>query len=159
MSASVRLNPVLRVPPPLLFVLTFLAGAGIQQLAPLALRSAALGRGAHLAGIVLLAAGASLALTCIAMFRLARTTVIPHRTASRLVTRGPYRFTRNPMYLSLVLAYLGVAALTGLIWPALLLPLPVLLVDRLVIPHEEARLRNAFGAACEDYFSRVRRWL
>jgi len=154
-----RIHPVLRVPPPLLFVLTFLAGTGIQHLAPLAAGSLALLRAEHLAGAALLAAGVLLALTCLGMFLSARTTVIPHRTASRLLTHGPYRFTRNPMYLSLVLVYLGVAALTGLVWPLVLLPLPVLLVDRLVIPYEEARLRQAFGNACEEYFSRVRRWL
>ncbi len=159
MSATARVNPLLRVPPPLYFVLTFLAGAGIQQLAPLGPSSLAALRAEHVAGIALLAAGVLLALACLAMFFAARTTVVPHRTASRLLTRGPYRFTRNPMYLSLVLVYLGIAALTGLAWPLLLLPLPVLLLDRLVIPYEEARLRDAFGAACEEYFSRVRRWL
>ena len=158
MSAE-RIHPVLRVPPPLLFVLTFLAGTGIQQRAPLALNSPAMLRVEHVAGIALAGVGVLLALTCLGMFLTARTTVIPHRTASRLLTHGPYRFTRNPMYLSLVLVYLGVAALTGLVWPLVLLPLPVLLVDRLVIPYEEARLRQAFGSACEEYFSRVRRWL
>ena len=152
-------NPLLRVPPPLFFVLTFLAGTAIQHAAPLASGSLALVRAEHLAGVALVAAGVLLAATCLGMFLLARTTVVPHRSASRLLTHGPYRFTRNPMYLSLVLVYLGVAALTGLAWPLVLLPLPVLLVDRLVIPHEEARLRDAFGDACEAYFSRVGRWL
>jgi len=154
-----RIHPLLRMPPPLLFVVTFLAGAGIQQRAPLALNSPAVLRVGHVAGIALAGVGGLLALTCLGMFLAARTTVIPHRIASRLLTHGPYRFTRNPMYLSLVLVYLGAAALTGFVWPLLLLPLPVLLVHRLVIPYEEARLRQAFGSACEEYFSRVRRWL
>ena len=88
-----------------------------------------------------------------------RTTIIPFGTASNLITRGPYRFTRNPMYLSLVLVYIGVAGMLTLVWPLLLLPLPVVIINTIVIPFEEARLQDVFGAEFAQYCSNVRRWL
>lgn len=93
------------------------------------------------------------------MFVLARTTLIPHGQASRLITAGPYRFTRNPMYLSLTLGYLGAAAIFLQVWPLLLLPIPVVTMNTFVIPFEEARLRECFGETFRDYCGRVRRWI
>jgi protein-S-isoprenylcysteine O-methyltransferase Ste14 len=158
-SSSVQIHPLMRVPPPLLFVLTFFAGVGLQHLLPFPAPSAEVAHVARIAGTGLLACGILLALSCITLFLLVRTTIIPHRTASKLVNRGPYRLTRNPMYVSLVLAFLGVAGILALLWPILLLPVPVALVHRMVIPFEEARLRDAFGDDFESYCARVRRWL
>ena len=159
MHADTHPSTLMLVPPPLLFVVTFLAGAGLQHALPITVRSAMIVRVDHALGTALLAVGLLLALGCLVMFLRGRTTIVPHRGASRLVTSGPYRFTRNPMYLSLVVTYLGVAVLTGMFWPLVLLPLPVLAMDRLVIPYEEKSLRAGFGEVCEEYFARVRRWL
>ena len=159
MNTVVRIHPVVRIPPPLLFVLTFLAGVGLQQLLPIPTPPAALARAGHFAGFALLAAGVLMALSCMGLFLLSRTTIIPHRTASKMVTQGPYRLTRNPMYLSLVLVFLGVAGILSQLWPLILLPLPVLVMHRLVIPYEEARMRDAFGESFEAYCGRVGRWL
>ena len=111
------------------------------------------------AGIVLLAGGILLALSCMGLFLWTRTTIIPHRTASTLISWGPYRLTRNPMYLSLMLAFLGVAGLLTQVWPLILLPIPVLVMHRVVIPFEEARMRDAFGESFVAYCEQVRRWL
>lgn len=159
MTTRNRIHPFLRVPPPLVFVLSFLAGAGLQSLVPLHAPSAALLRDGRIVGIALIGCGVLLALSCVGLFLLSRTTVIPWSTASTLVTRGPYRLTRNPMYLSLVLAYTGVALALFDPWPLVLLPLPVLLMHTIVIPFEEARMREAFGEAYDLYCAKVRRWL
>jgi protein-S-isoprenylcysteine O-methyltransferase Ste14 len=71
----------------------------------------------------------------------------------------PYRLTRNPMYVALTLLYLGVAAFANVLWPLLLLPVPLLLVATVHIPFEEHTLDEAFGAEYRGYASRVRRWL
>lgn len=92
-------------------------------------------------------------------FRRARTTIIPNRPANALVTDGPYRFTRNPMYVSLVALYLALAFVLGSWWPVLLLPLLVLLVDRWIIAREERYLASAFPGEYDAYRQRVRRWL
>lgn len=160
MNKSARLNPVIYAPPPLLFVLTFLAGAGLQRIAPLARPSAGVLRFAREVGIGMAGAGVLLALTSVAIFLLVvRTTLIPHGSASKLVTWGPYRFTRNPMYVSLVTVYIGVAGILGQIWPLLLLALPITLMHRLTIPFEEARMLDLFGDDFVQYCERTRRWI
>ncbi len=97
--------------------------------------------------------------SALAAFRRQRTTLIPDRPAAALVTGGPYRFTRNPMYVSLVALYLGVTFLGNSWWPLFLLPMVVIIVDRAVIAREERYLAGAFPAEYDAYAARVRRWL
>jgi protein-S-isoprenylcysteine O-methyltransferase Ste14 len=88
-----------------------------------------------------------------------RTTIIPHGEPVRLVTDGPFRFTRNPMYVSLNLAYVGILLVLSTLWPLVLLPIPFLFLNQLVIPYEERRLAEIFGSAYSGYSARVRRWI
>jgi protein-S-isoprenylcysteine O-methyltransferase Ste14 len=83
----------------------------------------------------------------------------PARPAKQLVTDGPYRFTRNPMYLGMACAYAGGALAAGTLWPLAFLPLVLLVVDRAIVPREEAHLSASFGDEYERYRARVRRWL
>ncbi len=159
MPAAVRTPPLMRIPPPLLFLATFLVGLGLQRLAPIIIHGGRITQASRVTGMVLLACAVLIALTCAGMFLVNRTTIIPHGAASKLVTAGPYRLTRNPMYLSLTLGYLGVAAMLIQVWPLVLLPLPVMFVNAVVIPFEEARLRELFGTQFGDYCRRVRRWI
>lgn len=94
-------------------------------------------------------------------FHRASTTINPTRPtqASELVETGPYRFSRNPMYLGDALLLLAWAVYLGtpvdVVWVALL----AWWLDRLQIPHEERALADAFGEAWYGYRARVRRWL
>jgi len=74
------------------------------------------------------------------------------------VTWGPYRFTRNPMYVGLVLAYLGEAGLLKQVWPVVLLPFTIAYLNWTVIPVEEAKLEEAFPYEYKQYRLQVRRW-
>jgi protein-S-isoprenylcysteine O-methyltransferase Ste14 len=159
MHSANRTPPLMRIPPPLLFVATFLVGLGLQRLVPLTVHGTQLIRTSRLIGIGLLACAVLIALSCVGLFLTAGTTLIPHGKASRLISAGPYRFTRNPMYLSLTLGYLGAAAVLAQIWPLLLLLLPLAIMNTVVIPFEEARLREGFGVTFGDYCKRVRRWI
>jgi len=76
-----------------------------------------------------------------------------------LLCTGPYRFTRNPLFITLVLVYAGAAVMLDNVWAVCLLPGLVLALDRLVIVREERCLAEHFGAAYTDYCRRVRRWL
>jgi protein-S-isoprenylcysteine O-methyltransferase Ste14 len=156
MNTPEQIHPVMRVPPPLLFVVTFVAGAGLQRLARLTLPAVPI---FHIVGFGLIGCAILLALYSLGTFLVARTTIVPFSAASKLVTWGPYRFTRNPMYVSLVLAYLGVAAILSQLLALILLLLPIILVRTIVIPFEEERMREVFGEAYDQYCSRVRRWL
>ena len=110
------------------------------------------GIGLGLAGLALMAwAGAAL--------RRRRTTILPHKGAERLVTDGPFRYRRNPIYLADVLLLLGAAELTKNIWFVILAPLFAALVTWLAILPEERHLEARFGEAYRDYKARTRRWI
>ena len=95
-----------------------------------------------------------------ALFRREDTEINPTSPANRkLVTCGPYQFTRNPMYLGLVALSLGIAVWIGS-WPMFMAPFAVFAtVNWVHIPFEEAKMRRQFGAAYDDYVARVRRWV
>ncbi|WP_456760347.1 methyltransferase family protein [Bradyrhizobium sp. USDA 4011] len=94
------------------------------------------------------------------LFRREGTEIEPTSPTNRvLVTSGPYRFTRNPMYSGLVLLVLGIAVWVGA-WPMFIVPVAVFATANWVhIPFEETKMRRQFGAAYDDYVARVRRWV
>lgn len=93
-------------------------------------------------------------------FRLAGTELDPTSETNRvLITDGAYRVSRNPMYLGLTFATLGMAIWVGA-WPMLVAPIAVFATANWVhIPFEEAKMRRQYGAAFDAYAGRVRRWL
>ena len=158
-NPSERIHPLMHIPVPWIFILTYLVGVSLQLLFPLTVDSAEVLLICRVAGIVLTIGGALLAFSGLGIFRAAHTTTVPFETPAQLITRGPYRFTRNPMYVGLTLIYLGVSGLQVQIWPVLVLPLLLSYIHRVVIPVEEARLRETFGEAYERYCARVHRWI
>ncbi len=147
------------VPPPLLFLLAYIAGEALHYFAPCPLNRIISNRVGYAVGTLLLFVGIVVVVSSVATFKAARTTVVPYGRAARLVSWGPFRFTRNPMYVGVTLAYLGVAALRMALWPVLLLPLVLVTLNYLVIPQEEFLLREMFGVEYDRYCARVRRWL
>ena len=147
-----------RVIPPLVYVGLFLMGYAVHRFAPLRLWGDP-PPFARLVGWGLVAAGVLLGASAVRLFRRAGTTPNPTRPTTALVLHGPYRFTRNPMYLGLGVAYLGAALLVNSVWPVVLFPAVILLVRRWVIGPEEAYLERKFGAEYRAYRARVRRWL
>ena len=151
--------PILaKIPPPVQFALTFLVGVGLDWLMPW--RPAWLAIGAvHWAGLALTVAGCSLAAAAAGRFVLRRTTLRPTGLPARLVVNGAHAWSRNPMYLSLIVVYVGLALALGRAWPLALAVLPWASMNWAVIPFEEARLRETFGQDYVDYCRRVRRWV
>ena len=147
-----------RVLPPLIYAGLFLAGYAVHRVLPLRLWGAP-PAAARLVGWGLILAGVLLAASAVMLFRRAGTTPNPTRPTTALVLHGPYRFTRNPMYVGLGLCYLGTALLVNSIWPLILLPGLIALVQRWVIAPEEAYLERKFGAEYRSYRTQVRRWL
>lgn len=151
-------NAGIHFPPPFIYVAGIAIGWGLHLWHPLSITAGPswLREAAGFLGIVLWLA---LFLSALLGFRRARTTLIPNQPASALVTHGPYRITRNPMYLSLVMLYAGVTLLLNSWWPFILLPLVILVIDRAIIAREERYLASAFPTEYEAYTRRVRRWL
>ncbi|MCE1205194.1 MAG: isoprenylcysteine carboxylmethyltransferase family protein [Holophagaceae bacterium] len=143
--------------PPLLFLGCLLLGAGLRFVHPLGLGlplTVRLALGGLLLGLVVLHGGWGLLI-----FRRMGTTPEPNGVASALLTSGPFRWTRNPLYLGLATLMVCFGILLDSAWVLGQAPVLVLLLDRLVIVREEARLRAQFGEAYEAYARRVRRWL
>jgi protein-S-isoprenylcysteine O-methyltransferase Ste14 len=113
---------------------------------------------ARLVGYGLGIAGIALVAWSIATLHRAGTTVQPTRGTDRLVTDGPFRWRRNPIYMGDVLILLGLAELTHNIWLVILAPVFALAVYRLAILPEERHLEARFGQAYLEYKARTRRW-
>ncbi len=149
---------LLHVPVPWVFVLTYLLGAALERAWPTRPEVDLAPRLILVGGALVFAAGAGLAAWGWGTFRRAATTTVPGRSSSRLVTWGPYRFSRNPMYVGLAIAYLGEAGILRQVWPVVLLPLVVGYLNWVVIPLEERKLGETFGVAYDEYRVRVHRW-
>lgn len=100
-----------------------------------------------------------LAFWAVSRLRRAQTTLDPHGGTTAIVTDGPYRFTRNPIYVSYLCLLTGFPLVLDSPWGLLLAPLLILNMDRLVIEYEEAYLARQFGAEYLEFKSRVHRWV
>ena len=162
--------PGVIAPPPLIYLGFLLAGWGLAELgarpeaveagfgwlaAPFGL-AIEVRRGVALTLIV---GGLLLDGMAAGLFRRRGTAVEPWKPSTALVIEGPYRFSRNPIYLGFAVTYVGLAIAMNS-WVALLLLLPcIVVVDRFVIQREERYLAAKFGAPYDAYRLKVRRWL
>ena len=140
----------IKLPPPLYFLLPFAGGLLVEFLFPVHLIPAPW---RLLAGV--LVPSFLLPLWALVTLKRAQTTASVFKKPSILVTTGPYKMTRNPMYLSLVALYLALC----ITFDAATLPLAIVLVDVNVIRREEAVLQQLFGEEYAQYTSKVRRWI
>src|SRR5262245_17346932 len=154
-------NAGVKIPPPVIYLGTLMAalaldlffrGPTFEELSVPRLVRIAVGVALFLAGMFLAGAGVS-------RFRDAGTEVRPWLASTALVTGGVYRYTRNPMYLGLALAYAGLSLLAdSVIALAALVPL-LAVITYAVIRREEHYLEVTFGATYRDYKKTVRRWI
>ncbi len=110
-------------------------------------------------GWLLVGVGLALFSWTLMTFSRHRTTVNPYKAASSLCTGGPFRFSRNPIYLGDWFILVGVSLLLNTVWPLAFAPLIWVMLRFGVIRHEEAHLEAKFGDVYRDYKARVRRWL
>jgi protein-S-isoprenylcysteine O-methyltransferase Ste14 len=150
-----------RVFPPLLYAAGIGAGYLLHWWWPV--RPMTAGSGlllvARAVGWVFITASILLPIWAVGLFRRAGTTPNPMRPTTALVFTGPYRFTRNPMYLGLTLLQVGLAMVTNTLWPLLTLAPVLVAVRLLVIGREERYLEAKFGEKYGAYKAQVRRWL
>lgn len=146
-------NPGVIAPPPLIYLAGLAIGFALDRFWPLDFDR-------YLsAGIVLIGLGIALMAIGIREFKRAKTDFLPIRPTVRIITTGPFRVTRNPLYLAMTLIYAGIGAASGILWVFFLL-VPVLAVMHYgVIAREERYLERKFGDEYLAYKRRVRRWL
>lgn len=138
----------------------FLAGLFAQVLIHLAVPVAHLVTGWwRLAGIPPILAGFAIAAASEGRFKRVRTAVNPFGQPSTLVTTGPFAYTRNPMYVGMLVIQVGVAVALGSLTPFLVPPVLGWILSVRFISMEESRLERTFGDDYIEYRGRVRRWL
>jgi protein-S-isoprenylcysteine O-methyltransferase Ste14 len=153
------LGPNIRVPP-LFLGGGFLIGLWLESAKRIRLvDEAAVSLTLSRVGWAITIVGFAISLWGILTFQLAGTTMFPFEPASRLVRHGPYRFTRNPMYVGLTLSYIGIALIMNVGWPLILLPLVLWGLDVFVIREEETYLLRTFPDEYAVYKKQVRRWI
>jgi protein-S-isoprenylcysteine O-methyltransferase Ste14 len=147
-----------RFPPPLIYLGGLLPGLAAERF--VALRSFGIDwRLLAATGALLFVGGAAMMLAAAGLFRRLGTNAPPTRPTTIIVTTGPFRWTRNPMYLAMALIYAGLAiSFDGPIAFALL-PLVLIIIQTQVIAREERYLEAKFGDDYRRYKAEVRRWL
>jgi protein-S-isoprenylcysteine O-methyltransferase Ste14 len=156
MADDERDNPGFLVPPPLTYLLTLVLGLVLDRRSHVPF----LPRGvARILGWPLLGGGVLLNGWFNLTMRRADTPINPRKPVSKLTTEGPFRYTRNPAYLSLTMVYAGIALLRNALWAILLLPLVLFAIQRDQIEREERYLERTFGEEYLAYKEKVRRWV
>ena len=143
-------------PPPFVFLTFLLVGAILSALFPINLLTIA---PRLILGVGLVAIGFYIASRAFREMTLAHTPIDPFEPTTALVTNGPYRFSRNPIYLSLSLAYLGIAVALNAAWAVVLWPIMLITLTQVIVVREEKYLEAKFGEAYTQYKSKVRRWI
>ena len=149
-------RPATILPPPLIYFAGLAGAWALNRELPIQMELGQIGTSAGWGLLALGCAGFAWALWVIGSHR---TTVNPYKAATTLVTRGPFHFSRNPIYVSDWLVYAGITLLLQSAWPIVIAPLVWFLMRYAVIRHEEAHLQAKFGAAFADYCKSTRRWL
>jgi protein-S-isoprenylcysteine O-methyltransferase Ste14 len=148
--------PGVIAPPPLIYLAGLAIGFGLDAILPSASLPSSL---ALPLGIVLLAAGLAFGVWFVTALRGRGTAVDPYKPTTAIVTTGPYRLSRNPGYLGMTLAYMGIAVITGALWALIPLVVVLAIVDRGVIAREERYLERKFGEEYRRYKAQTRRWI
>lgn len=160
-SPVVHDRPQVHFPPPFLFAL----GLAVVWVLETRLVRIPLTRGGASritlegVGLALLITGIVFIFWGLIVFARAHTGILPGRPASQIVTHGPYRYTRNPMYTGMSVAYFGGALILNSGWMLVTLPIIMLALYRFVIQREEVYLSANFPSEYSEYRRRVRRWL
>jgi protein-S-isoprenylcysteine O-methyltransferase Ste14 len=149
-------NPGVIAPPPLIYAGALLAGllANLRFHIPFLPRPLA-----RKIGWLMVIGGLAIGLLGSREMRRAETNLDPRKPATTLVTEGPFRYTRNPLYLSMTLLYGGISALANALPPVLLLPIVMRLMRRGVIELEERYLERKFGDVYLEYKVKAPRWI
>jgi protein-S-isoprenylcysteine O-methyltransferase Ste14 len=143
-------------PPPLIYLGALIFGLILGRRFPISFLPRKMARGI---GWPLLGGGVLLLGWFEWAMRQADTPASPYKPVERIATEGPFRYSRNPGYLSMAMIYAGIASLANALWAILLLPVALLVIRRGVIEREERYLERKFDEEYLSYKARVRRWI
>jgi len=142
--------------PPVLFFFSVVSVLLFWFLAPL---GAPVPWPVNLFGLVFVLLGLYLLLRGSSLFKSLETNIKPFKKPDKLVTEGPYQYSRNPMYLGFVALLFGLCFLLGAASPFIMVLFFFLVVNLWYIPHEERMCEEEFGDDYREYMQKVRRWV
>jgi len=149
-------HPDVHFPPPVLFAVFIALGWGLQTL--IALPNFTMPFHGFLGGEFIVA-GLGIVVWSATEFKRHKTTIMPHKASSAIISSGPFKYSRNPIYFAFSMIQLGAAILLTNLWILLLLIPALLIMSKFVIEREEAFLTQEFGQPYIDYKKQVRRWI
>ncbi|MGD8349881.1 MAG: isoprenylcysteine carboxylmethyltransferase family protein [Gammaproteobacteria bacterium] len=156
MTKEDRRGPGVKIPPPLIALVAIGSGWSADSMLPLPI---AAGDGLRWSGVVIVALAFLLALAALIQFLVAKTHVEPWRPTSTIIRGGPFRMSRNPIYLAFCIAAIGAGLIINSWWGVAAAPVLGCLLQYLVIHREETYLANKFGDEYLAYKQTTRRWL
>ncbi len=145
-----------RVLPPIYFFVALLVMFGLHYLLPIPLLRGAVWL---YLGVVLIGSGVLFIVVSARLFDKLDTTIKPFEESTALVVTGPFKYSRNPMYLGMVGVLIGLAVVLGTATPVVVIPVFAWLITRRFVQEEEAALEARFGDDYTEYRNRVGRWL
>jgi protein-S-isoprenylcysteine O-methyltransferase Ste14 len=151
-------GPGVYIPPPLFYIIIFIVSVLIQKQIPIAdslFHTVTL----KVVGLFFIIISLFFSARSLRQFIRSKNTLILIKPATTLQTTGIYEISRNPMYMGLIIIYLGITCFIGNWWNIILLPLLIVIIQEYVIKHEEKYLHLEFGQQYEEYKKKVRRWL
>jgi protein-S-isoprenylcysteine O-methyltransferase Ste14 len=162
MNANCKANKIgemrglIRFRPPRIALTCLAAAADLHVLSP---KGTVLFVPYHLLGMLLLTAGFTIMIWSWVLFKKSKSAICPTSDAAALIKAGPYRFTRNPMYLGMALMLCGAAFLFGSVIAFSAPAAFFITMNEVFIPFEENNMERLFGDSYMEYKNRVRRWL
>lgn len=155
-KSSEKDNPGVIALPPLIFIAFIGVGVILHNLFPMHFIQGPL---RNIVGVIFLAYSVLVSALAILQMRRAGTNIDVRKPSTTIVTDGIYRFTRNPMYLSMALLMIAISVLISNIWILILTPVFIIVIQKGVIEREERYLEGKFGVEYTSYKQRTRRWI
>ena len=134
-------------------------GIALQWLVPLPWIYGLAALEATVMGVTMIVAAFAIDIWAAIVFRNHKTTIMPHQRSARLVTRGPFRFSRNPIYVGNLMVVAGLGLVLSNLWLLVLTPVLGFALQKLAITREERHMEALFADQWRDYKARVRRWI
>jgi protein-S-isoprenylcysteine O-methyltransferase Ste14 len=149
-----------RIPwPPIIYLGTVLVGLIVDVNFSLPWLSGPIATLLQVLGVLIGLGALFLDVMTVQLFRDHKTTILPHKSASNLITTGPFAWSRNPIYVGNTLLVLAVGLYFGKLWLIILAPVAAFITQKLAIEREEKHLAKLFGTEWQTYAAKVRRWL
>lgn len=145
--------------PPIVYIVAVALAIIAHWLLPLPWIGAPMNELLFAVGWVVVAGAVAMEVAAMRTMARARTTIMPNRASDHLVTKGPFAFTRNPIYLGNTMLMIGIGLISGIVWFVILAPFAAFATQKLAIEREERHLEARFGKAFRDYSKKVRRWI